>query len=118
MWVIERQALPYLAIIGLFALLTLPAPWRGLRSVNGWLLLLTYLAYLAQALLRGREKGEDLAWHRRERWMAAAGIGALAVGAYFTVFSTERIVSALAISKVWAACSSRTYGPCRRCSWP
>jgi cation:H+ antiporter len=91
------QALPYLGIIALFALLALPAPWRGLQPIDGWVLLIGYLAYLVQALLRGREEGE---WRRKEKWKAAAGIGALAVGAYFTVFATERIVSAVGLSKI------------------
>lgn len=97
---VSVQALPYLGIVALFALLTLPAPWRGLQPLDGWILLLGYLAYLAQALLRGRQEGEDVEWKRKERWMAAAGVGALAVGAYFTVFSTEKIVSAIGISKI------------------
>ena len=56
------QALPYLAILAVFALLTLPAPWRGLQPIDGWLLLIAYLAYLLQALVRGREKGEEVEW--------------------------------------------------------
>jgi cation:H+ antiporter len=32
--------------------------------------------------------------------MAAAGVGAIAVGAYFTVFATEKIVSALGIPRI------------------
>ncbi|MEP2723214.1 sodium:calcium exchanger [Roseibium sp.] len=91
------QALPYLAIVAVFALLTLPAPWRGLQPIDGWLLL---LAYLVQALVRGREKGEDVDWSRKERWMAIAGVSALAVGAYFTVFSSEKIIGALGIPNV------------------
>ena len=94
------QALPYLAILAVFALLTLPAPWRGLQPIDGWLLLIAYLAYLLQALVRGREKGEEVEWSLKEKWMAIAGVGALAVGAYFTVFSTERIVSALGIPNI------------------
>jgi cation:H+ antiporter len=94
------QALPYLGIIALFALLTLPAPWRGLQPIDGWILLLGYLVYLVQALLRGRKEGEEVDWKRKEKWKAAAGIGALAVGAYFTVFSTEKIVGAIGISKI------------------
>lgn len=70
------QALPYLGIIGLFALLTLPAPWRGLQPLDGWILLLGYIAYLAQALVRGREEGERVDWKRTEKWLAAAGVGA------------------------------------------
>jgi cation:H+ antiporter len=94
------QALPYLGILAVFALLTLPAPWRGLQPIDGWILLLAYLAYLTQALLRGRERGEDVEWGGREKWMAAAGVGALAVGAYFTVFSSEKIIGALGIPLV------------------
>jgi cation:H+ antiporter len=94
------QALPYLGILALVALLTLPTPWRGLQPIDGWILLIAYFAYLAQALLRGREKGEAVTWERRERWQALAGLAALAVGAYLTVLSTEQIVSALGISKI------------------
>ena len=94
------QALPYLAIIGVFALLTLPAPWRGLQPIDGWILLLAYLVYLAQALLRGREKGEEVEWQRKQVWNAVGGVAALAVGAYCTVFSTEKIVGAIGISQI------------------
>jgi cation:H+ antiporter len=94
------QALPYLGILALFAFLTLPARWRGLQPIDGWILLIGYLAYLVQALLRGRNDGEDVEWKRKERWLAAAGIAALAVGAYLTVFSTEKIVSSIGLSRI------------------
>lgn len=97
---ITVQALPYLAILAVFALLTLPAPWRGLQPIDGWLLLIAYLVYLVQALVRGRKKGEDVDWSRKERWMAIAGVSALAVGAYFTVFSSEKIIGSLGIPNV------------------
>ncbi|WP_230533500.1 sodium:calcium antiporter [Microvirga roseola] len=97
---ITIQALPYLGVIAVFALLTLPQPWRGLQPIDGWILLLAYFAYLAQALFRGRRQGEEVEWKRKETWLAAAGIAALALGAYFTVFATERIVGALGISKI------------------
>lgn len=63
------QALPYLGILVVVALLTLPEPWRGLQPIDGWILLIAYLAYLAQALLRGRKEGEQVEWSRRERWL-------------------------------------------------
>lgn len=94
------QALPYLAIIVLFALVTLPASWRGLQPVDGWVLLFGYLVYLGQALLRGHAESEQVEWKDREKWFAAAGVAALAIGAYFTVFSTEKIVSSFGISKI------------------
>ena len=97
---ITVQALPYLGILLVFAAITVPAPWRGLQPIDGWILLIAYLVYLVQALMRGRERGEDVQWEKKERWMAAAGVGALAVGAFFTVFTTEKIVSSLGIPMV------------------
>ena len=70
---VTMQALPYLGIIALFALLTLPAPWRGLQPLDGWLLLLGYLAYVTQALLRGRGDSEEVEWSSKEKRLAAAG---------------------------------------------
>lgn len=102
---VERKAvtvltLPYLVLLGLLALLTLPAPWRGLQPVDALFLLLGYGAYLAQAVLRGREEGEKTSWSRREKVRAAAGIVALGVGAYFVTRSSENIASALGLSEI------------------
>lgn len=94
------QALPYLALVILVALLTLPPAWRGLQPLDGWLVLGAYVAYLAQALLRGRRKSERVKWKRRELALALGGVAALVVGAYFTVRATENIVAALGISKL------------------
>jgi cation:H+ antiporter len=92
------QALPYLAILALVALLTVPAPWRGLQPVDGWIMLAAYLAYLGQAVFRGCGEGQDVQWKKKELALAVAGVVVLAVGAYFTVTSTKNIVSALGIS--------------------
>lgn len=94
------QALPYLAIIVLFAALTLPAGWRGLQPLDGFILLGAYAVYLAQALLRGREEGEGVEWSPKEVLLALAGLGVLALGAFFTVRATENIVSALGIQQI------------------
>ena len=94
------QALPYALIVGLFALLVLPSGWRGLQWWDGLILLAAYGVYLAQALLRGRKAGEDEQWTKKEVGLALAGLAALAVGAYFTVRSTENIVSAIGIQRV------------------
>lgn len=97
---VTRHVLPYLAILALVALLTLPPAWRGLQPIDGWILLGAYLAYLAQVLLRGRSEGQPQQWKKKEWLLAAAGICVLAIGAYFTVRSTQQIVSALGISKL------------------
>ena len=94
------QALPYLGLVALFALLTLPEPWRGLQPLDAAFLGTGYLAYAAQALLRGRVEGEDIDWSKREVALATGGVAALAAGAYFTVRATENIVAGLGIASV------------------
>jgi cation:H+ antiporter len=94
------QALPYLGLVALFAVLTLPAPWRGLQPLDAALLGAGYLAYAAQAFLRGREEGEDVDWSKKEIALAVGGVVALVVGAYFTVLATENVVSGLGIQNV------------------
>ena len=94
------QALPYLGILALVALLTLPAGWRGLQPLDGWILLAGYLAYLAQAVFRGRGEGEEVEWSRKEIALAAGGVLALALGAYFTVRASENIISSIGIPKL------------------
>jgi len=94
------QALPYLAIIALAALLTLPQPWRGLQPIDGWIMFAAYFVYLAQAIFRQRQDGQAVRWQKKEIALAVGGAIALAAGAYFTVITTENIVSALGISRL------------------
>ena len=94
------QAVPYLVIVAIVAVLTVPAQWRGLQPVDGWIMLGVYLVYLAQALLRGRKEGEQVEWKKKEIYLAVAGLVALGLGAVFTVRATENIVSALGMSKI------------------
>lgn len=94
------QAIPYLLILALVALLTLPAGWRGLQPVDGWIMLGAYVAYVLHALLRGRQASQPVSWNMRELGLALAGVAALVVGAYFTVRSTEHLVVALGISEM------------------
>lgn len=94
------QAIPYLAVIGIVALLTLPAPWRGLQPIDGWIMLSVYVLYLAQAVLRRQQQGQAVRWSQQEVWIALAGILALVMGAYLTVTATERIVSIVGISEL------------------
>ncbi|MDX5422198.1 MAG: sodium:calcium exchanger [Hymenobacteraceae bacterium] len=94
------QAIPYLVIVAIVAILTVPAQWRGLQPVDGWIMLGVYLVYLAQALLRGKQEGEKVDWKKKEIYLAVAGLAALGLGAFFTVKATENIVAALGISKI------------------
>lgn len=63
-------------------------------------MLAVYLVYLAQALLRGRQKGQQVQWSKKEVSLAVTGVAVLALGVYLTVTATENIVSALGIQKV------------------
>jgi cation:H+ antiporter len=98
--VVTVQALPYLVIVGVLALLALPPGWRGIQPIDGWIMLGVYLVYLVQAVLRGRQEGEQVEWSRKKFGLAAAGLVALAVGAFFTVIATKNIVSTLGMSRI------------------
>jgi cation:H+ antiporter len=94
------QALPYLLIVLVVTVLTVPAPWRGLQPMDGWIMLGMYVVYLTQALFRGRKKSEKVEWKKKEIWLAVAGLVALGLGAFFTVRATENLVAAFGLSKV------------------
>lgn len=94
------QAIPYLVVIALAALLTMPAPWQGLQPVDGWIMLAAYVVYVGQASLRQRQQGQSVRWRQPEIWIACCGVLALAIGAYFVVTATKQIVSILGISEL------------------
>ena len=94
------QAIPYILIIILAAILTVPAPWRGLQPIDGWVMLAAYFIYLAQAILRERQSGKKVRWQKGEILVAIAGALGLAIAAYFIVTATERLVSLLGISQI------------------
>ena len=93
-------AIPYLVIIAVVAILTVPAQWRGLQPMDGWIMLGMYVIFLTQALLRGKQEKEQVEWKKKEIWLAVAGLAALGLGAFFTVRATENLVSAFGISKI------------------
>lgn len=94
------QALPYMGVIGIAALLTLPPPWSGLQPIDGYIMLGVYGLYLTQAIFRKRGQQQTVSWSQQEIWVAIAGILALSFGAYLTVTATEQIVSILGISQL------------------
>ncbi len=94
------QAVPYIIIIALAAILTVPPPWRGLQPIDGWIMLAAYFIYLAQAILRERQSSNKVRWQKDEILIALAGALGLAIAAYFIVTATERLVSLLGISQI------------------
>ena len=103
---VERQAvfidaLPYLAIVALFALLVLPPPWRGLQLIDGIIAASAYLVFLGQALYRGRGgKRGQTQWSTKKTLLAVAGVAALAVGAYALVTGTRQLGNAVGLSPI------------------
>lgn len=93
-------SLPYLGIIALVAVLTLPEAWRGLQPIDGWIMLGAYAAFLTHAIVKGRKEGEKVEWTQKKIWLSIAGAFAIAAGAFFIVKATENIVSALGISEI------------------
>lgn len=97
---LKVQTIPYILIIILAALLTVPPAWRGLQPIDGWIMLAAYFIYLAQAILRERQPKQNVRWHKQAIAIAISGVLVLAVGAYLIVTATERIVSILGISEL------------------
>ncbi len=93
------QAIPYVLIIALAALLTLPQPWRGLQPIDAWIMLAAYGIYLTVGILHKRQEGSQVDWKSREIKIAIAGVILLIIGAYFTVTATENLVSIFGISQ-------------------
>ena len=97
---LKVQAIPYILIIILAAILTVPSPWRGLQPIDGWIVLAAYFIYLAQAIFRERQSAKKVRWQKGEIVVAIAGALGLAIAAYFIVTATERLVSLLGISQI------------------
>lgn len=93
-------SLPYLGIIAVVALLTLPKPWCGLQPIDGWIMLGAYIAFLTHAIVKGRNKGEKVYWNKKKIIFSIAGALAIAIGAFLIVKATENIVSNLNISEI------------------
>lgn len=93
-------ALPYLGIVALVAILTLPEDWRGLQPIDGWIMLGAFLLFIGQSLWRGRKEGETVEWNKKQINMAVLGAVALCAGAYFTVAAAENVIGTLGISQI------------------
>lgn len=72
------QTVPYIIIIALAALLSVPPAWRGLQPIDGWIMLGAYVVYLIQAIARKRVAGQEVRWHKSEIAIAVLGVVVLA----------------------------------------
>lgn len=93
-------SIPYLGIVALVAILTLPKGWQGLQPIDGWIMLAAFFIFLGQSLWRGRKESEKVEWDKKQIKMSALGAAALIAGAYFTVMAAENIISTLGISQI------------------
>lgn len=94
------QAIPYLGVIILVAILTLTPPWQGLQPIDGWIMLAVYLVYLTYAISHKRQMGSQVQWTAKESIISILGVLVLILGAYFIVVATENIVTLLNISQL------------------
>ena len=90
------QVLPYLGIVALLAVLTVPPPWSGLQPIDGVLLAGAFLVYFAHALRQGRER-DPCPLPKGEVAGAAAGLVVIAGGAVLSVIAVQHIDEALGI---------------------
>ena len=63
---LDVQTIPYILIIILAAVLTVPHAWRGLQPIDGWIMLAAYVVYMVQAILRERESSKEVHWQKDE----------------------------------------------------
>lgn len=97
---IKVLSLPYLAIVFLVALLTIPENYRGLQPVDGWIMIAAYIIFLFNALKTGRIEGEKVEWNKKRIMLSLAGAAAITTGAFFIVIATENIVNIFGISEI------------------
>ena len=84
------HAVPYLAMIGLIALLTLtPGPMEGFQLYDGVILLAAYIIYTYSAIKKGKGKGKKIHIPREKIIKGILGFIVLAVGAVFAIFASE-----------------------------
>ena len=99
---VKVVALPYLALVLLFAVLTAVPAWRGLQLIDGILLVVGYLLFLGQAVLRGRGQGQPVQWSGKQTALAVAGLVVLAIGSVVIVTATQRIATAFGLQPLVA----------------
>lgn len=102
---VTTVALPYLALVGLFAVLTAVPAWRGLQLVDGVILVVAYVAFLTQAVLRGRGESGSPDWSTKQTWLSLGGLAALAAASVVIVISTQRLADGFGLSPLVAGLS-------------
>lgn len=95
-------ALPYLALVLLFAVLTAVPAWRGLQLIDGAILVVGYLVFLGQAVMRGRGQGESVTWSGKQTALSVGGLVVLAIGSVVIVTATQRIADAIGLDPLVA----------------
>ncbi|MEA5594084.1 hypothetical protein [Rivularia sp. UHCC 0363] len=66
---VSVQVIPYLAIIAVVAVLTLPKSLQGLQPIDGLVMAIVYFAYLGQAVFHGRQQGRGIQWTKKEMFL-------------------------------------------------
>lgn len=95
---VEVQVLPYLGVVVLLALLTLPRPLAGLQWIDGLVLLVAFGIYIARALLQKR-------WRRQGAVPGGMktvllGVPAIGLGAVAATLGAQKVGAALGIPDI------------------
>jgi cation:H+ antiporter len=94
--VVEVQALPYLGVVLLLAVLTLPPRIAGLQPVDGAVLCAVFAGYIAYALLR-RPWVERAAMPPGVARRAVVGVPAIGLGALASVIGAQHVGASLGV---------------------
>lgn len=91
---VEVQVLPYLGVVVLLGVLTLPPAWSGLQPIDGLVLFAAWGAFFAYALARRpwRDRGGPLPEGAVRR--ALIGLPAIALGAVVSVMAARKVGAA------------------------
>jgi cation:H+ antiporter len=91
------QAAPYLAVVLLLGLLTLPPRWEGLQPIDGFILLGAFVLYLLHAMRQPGDSGKKNAPlpSLKRVWL---GLPAIAAGGIVSVIAAKRVAEVFGLS--------------------
>jgi cation:H+ antiporter len=92
------QVWPYLAVVLLLGILTLPPRWEGLQPIDGVILLGAWGLYMFRALSRPRQDAKSGIQASFPYGSLLLGVPAIALGALASVMAAQRLGQALGLS--------------------
>ncbi len=94
---VRVQVLPYLLVVLLLGVLTLPPAWAGLQPLDGLLLMAAYGLYAAHAMW-AQPRGSASPLPQDLRWRVVVWMPVIALGALASVVASRRLIDLMGIS--------------------